>query len=82
MLFVFSVLVIYALIPNGQDLRPSLDGLSGISVDILRLIYAADTNTNVCPSMHVIGCIIVVFAVFKSEYVSKKRVCQSLLVLL
>ncbi|MGB4466246.1 MAG: CDP-alcohol phosphatidyltransferase family protein [Eubacteriales bacterium] len=68
----FSVLVIYALIPNGQDLRPSLDGLSGISVDILRLIYAADTNTNVCPSMHVIGCIIVVFAVFKSEYVSKK----------
>lgn len=68
----FSVLAIYALIPNGQELRPSLEGLSGISVDILRMIYAADTNTNVCPSMHVIGCIIVVFAVFKSNYASKK----------
>lgn len=53
----FSSAVLFCLIfPNGQDLRPATFPRENFCTEILRWIYSADTNTNVCPSMHVIGC--------------------------
>lgn len=41
--------------PNGQELRPVVFESENIAIWLVRQIYAADTNTNVFPSMHVIG---------------------------
>lgn len=46
-------MVIYILFPNRQDLRPIEFARDNIFTDILGLLYSADTNTGVCPSLHV-----------------------------
>lgn len=46
-------MVIYILIPNRQDLRPEVFPRDNILTDIVALIYRFDTNSNVCPSLHV-----------------------------
>ena len=43
------------LFPNGQDLRPLVFEHENIATWLVARIYASDTNTNVFPSMHVIG---------------------------
>lgn len=69
-----TVLVLCALFPNGQNLRCDLDALGrdNIFISIVRGIYSADTNTNVCPSIHVVGSMAVIFATFESKTVKKK----------
>ena len=53
----FTGSLLFCLIfPNGQDLRPDPMPRENFFTWLLSLIYAADTNTNVIPSMHVIGC--------------------------
>lgn len=54
-------LATYLLFPNCQHLRPTLLGGDPLTLFTARL-YAADTNTNVCPSIHVIGSFAVYFA--------------------
>lgn len=49
----FVSMAVYILFPNRQDLRPEVFPRDNIFVDIVRSIYAVDTNTNVCPSVHV-----------------------------
>lgn len=48
-------LLCYVIYPTMQDLRPDLDTLPrhNIATWIMSRIYAADTPTGVCPSMHV-----------------------------
>ena len=48
-------MAIYIIYPNRQDLRPALDelGRQNPLTQLVGLLYSADTNTNVCPSMHV-----------------------------
>lgn len=41
--------------PNGQELRPVVFENENLATWLVQCIYAADTNTNVFPSMHVIG---------------------------
>mgnify|MGYP005965103605 CR=1 FL=1 len=41
--------------------------------DMMGLIYAADTNTNVLPSIHVIGSALVVFALFDTKCFKARR---------
>jgi len=48
-----SAMVIYIIFPNRQDLRPEVFPRDNFLTDIVRTLYAIDTNTNVCPSMHV-----------------------------
>ena len=52
------------LFPNGQDLRPASFEQNDFFIWLVRKIYAADTNTNVIPSMHVIGCAALTLACF------------------
>lgn len=58
----FSALIFCLIFPNGQDLRPPQLSDDHFCDRLLMAIYSADTNTNVCPSMHVIGSLGVVFA--------------------
>lgn len=60
-------LVIYIIYPTMQDLRPQTFERSNIFTHIVGLLYGFDTNTNVCPSMHVIGSFSVYFAARKSK---------------
>lgn len=47
--------VFCALVPNGQDLRPAVMEHHNIAAWLLQNTYALDTNTNVFPSVHVLG---------------------------
>ncbi|MFT4143508.1 MAG: hypothetical protein QM644_03550 [Mobilitalea sp.] len=44
---------IYILFPNRQDLRPVDFPRHNVLTDIIGWIYSVDTNTGVCPSLHV-----------------------------
>ena len=59
-------LVTYLLFPNCQHLRPTLLG-GDLLTRFTAKLYAADTNTNVCPSIHVLGAFAVQFAAMKSR---------------
>lgn len=50
--------IIYMIYPNGQELRPIV-AEQDIFSRLVRFIYATDTPTNVCPSVHVINSIAV-----------------------
>lgn len=68
-----AAMVFCLLVPNGQDLRPVTFEQDNFFTRLISLIYAADTNTNVFPSMHVIGCAAGVFAAFKSPVMRRGR---------
>lgn len=61
------------LFPNGQNLRPSEFPRENLCTQLVRLIYAADTNTNVLPSMHVIGCGALIAACFHTPSLKKRH---------
>lgn len=67
-------LLVCALFPNGQDMRPALEGANMFERLVMSL-YANDTNTNVLPSMHVVAAINVVFAFFFSDKLRKPGLC-------
>lgn len=46
-------MAIYIIFPTRQDLRPETFARDNIFTDIIKLIYSFDTNTGVCPSLHV-----------------------------
>ncbi len=59
-----SSIAVFALFPNGQDLRPAVMERDNVATQLMQAIYAADTNTNVLPSMHAVGSIGVACGVF------------------
>lgn len=48
-----AAMVIYVLFPSRQDLRPVEFPRENILTQIIGILYSFDTNTNVCPSLHV-----------------------------
>lgn len=64
-------LLIYVIYPTRQDLRPPVFERNNIFTRIVGFLYAFDTNTNVCPSLHVIGSMAVYFAARKSKLFGK-----------
>lgn len=58
--------------PNGQDLRPVLPQNGDFFTSWVGLIYSADTNTNVLPSMHVVGCVGTTLALWDSRHRSAR----------
>ncbi|MDO4618720.1 MAG: phosphatase PAP2 family protein [Clostridia bacterium] len=59
-------LIVYAIFPTSQPLRPELTG-DGFLISVTKWLYGYDTNTNVCPSIHVIGSFNVMFAALHSK---------------
>ncbi|MBQ9833502.1 MAG: phosphatase PAP2 family protein [Clostridia bacterium] len=60
-------IVIYFVFPTCQELRPINFERDNILTRITKAFYNFDTNTNVCPSIHVIGSWAVVFAAWHSK---------------
>lgn len=67
LMFTFTIsTIICILIPNGQDLRPAVIAHDNIFTRAVLYTYSIDTNTNVLPSVHVLGAMAAVFAVWKT----------------
>ena len=59
--------VIYIVLPSQQVLRPTVFPRHNFLTNLVAGLYASDTNTNVCPSIHVIGSMAAVFAGWHSK---------------
>ncbi|MEA4964526.1 MAG: phosphoesterase [Oscillospiraceae bacterium] len=76
--FTLSTLIC-AFFPNGQDMRPVVFTHHNVFTFLVSMIYSADTNTNVFPSVHVVGCLAAIFAYFDSAQLKKLRIPAILL---
>ena len=54
------------LVPNGQDLRPAVLPRHNICTWLLQMTWAADNNANVFPSVHVLGVVAAIAAMWHS----------------
>lgn len=59
--------IVYLIFPNMQELRPTDFQNDNILIDIMKFHYMIDTNTNVCPSLHVVGSFAVLFTSWHCE---------------
>ncbi len=60
-------LATFFLLPSAQNLRPVVLEGNGLAERLVSGIYAVDTNTNVFPSMHVVGTLAAMCAAFRSS---------------
>lgn len=67
-------LIISTLMPNGLHLRPIYFERDNIFVDLVKLVYSADTPTNVFPSLHVFNTLAACIAIYQSENLKKHPV--------
>lgn len=67
-------LAFYFVFPNCQQLRPDNFERMNIFTRITQMIYANDTNTNVCPSIHVSGSVAMIAAVINSKTIKSSAV--------
>lgn len=70
-------MLIYILFPTRQDLRPEMFPRENIFTGILGLIYRFDTNTGVCPSLHVAYSVGIASTWLKEKSASK--LCKTLI---
>ena len=63
-------ILIYLIYPTSQELRPVVFERDNLFTDIMKNFYDFDTNTNVCPSIHVIGAVAVSCAAWNSKLFS------------
>lgn len=61
-------ILIYIIFPNCQELRPVTFERDNVFTRFLAGFYQFDTNTNVCPSIHVIGSAAVAVCAWKSRH--------------
>lgn len=57
-----AAIVCYIIWPTCQQLRPAVMPRQNVLTAIMGIVYGADTSTNVCPSIHVLGAMGVLFA--------------------
>lgn len=65
-----AALLIYILFPNCQELRPTAFERDNFLTRFMADYYQFDTNTNVCPSIHVIGSLAAMFCAWHSKHFS------------
>lgn len=69
--------LIWLLIPNGQNLRPAVMPRDNPLTALIAGLYRIDTNTNVFPSVHVVGSIGAVLAVWDAPSLRQhKTLCH------
>lgn len=51
----FTALFCYLIYPTSQELRPVVFERNNMFTEVAKMVYSSDTNTNVCPSIHVMG---------------------------
>lgn len=74
-------LLIYALIPTGQNLRVQLYN-ENIFQCLVSFIYSVDSSTNVCPSIHVYNSVMMCVSLLKSQRIKQYSwLCVAIVVL-
>ena len=72
-IFTYSMtILIYLLFPSCQHLRPSEFARDNAFTRFIAYFYRFDTDTNVCPSLHVIGSFAACFALWNTERFAAK----------
>jgi len=68
-------LLIYTIWPTGQDMRPDLStiGRDNIALRITKFLYGFDSNTNICPSIHVYNSVGVCLGIMNSKKIKTIR---------
>lgn len=64
-------MVCYILVPTRQDLRPEVFPRENVFSWIMGLIYTLDTNTGVCPSLHVAYSLAILAVYWRDENISR-----------
>lgn len=60
-------LIVYFIYPTCQELRPAEFERDNVLTEFMKGFYNFDTNTNVCPSLHVIGAVAVLSGALNTE---------------
>lgn len=63
-------ILVYLLCPTCQELRPAVFARDNFLTRFMAGFYRFDTNTNVCPSIHVIGSLAVMFTALHCKRLS------------
>lgn len=69
-------LIISTIYPNSHYLRPAVFKDDNIFIDMVRSLYAADTATNLFPSIHVYNSIAVNSVIWRSQNFKKNRLIR------
>ncbi len=64
-------LIIFVVFPSCQNLRPASFERDNLLTELMAHLYAADTNTNVFPSLHVVGAMSVLYAAYADVKIRK-----------
>ena len=75
-------LLIYTVWPNAVSLRPADVENKGLLAPLVDKLYKIDTDTNVCPSLHVLNTLFVTKAYMEGTLLKKKPAIKTLLVIL
>lgn len=62
-----AAILCYIIYPTSQELRPIVFERDNIFTRFSMGLYQFDTNTNVCPSIHVIGSLAVLFTAWNAK---------------
>ena len=65
-------IAVYIIYPTCQNLRPTVFTHDNIMVSLVKKLYLIDTNTNVCPSIHVFGALAAMFTSWNSKALPNK----------
>ena len=76
-----GTIVIYMIYPTCQEMRVTDFPRENIFTDIVRWLYGFDTNTNVCPSLHVIGAIAAAVSVWHAKGLDKTWIRAAVIIL-
>ena len=71
-------LIVYMLLPNGLDLRPTVEeiGRSNPAMWVMQLLWKADASVNVCPSIHCQSTACMAIAISKSKLAEERPVLR------
>lgn len=70
-------IIVSAVYPNGQELRPEVFPRDNLFTRMIGHLYETDTPTNLLPSIHVYNSIGIQIAVMKSKPLKKHRIIQA-----
>lgn len=70
-------LIICTFFPNGQNLRPASFDHQNLFTQLVQIIYATDTPTNVLPSLHVYNSLGAAIAIAHSNRLKKHRAVRT-----
>lgn len=75
-------LLVSALFPNGQHLRPAIMPRDNFLTRMVAYLYSTDTPTNIWPSIHVYNSLGAHFAIIRSRRLSQNKwLCRGSLIL-